>query len=345
MLTERRTLSVFMGNYNHAHYISEALESILSQSFMPTEITIVDDASTDNSIEVIKGFAKRYSNVRLVQNTSNTRGRACAQVISRALIQGEADYVYLAAADDKVLPGFFEKSIGLLERYPQAGLCATYPKFMDAQGNFIKREKLPFFHTHETHIHIKRSTFLSPAEVLSRLRRQPWFIRGFVSVLFRRSVLAEVWGLIPELGVLSDGFALDFVALKYGMCYIPEPLVAFRIMPNSLGANIVLQPRVAMDEFVRIFRLMRETKYRQVFPKSFIDKKRQEFTYTSFRGALVLWQTNFLQELHNLVPPKSLLAKGIMCLLHILMRFQWLMLKVYCYGNIAPIFKEDHPMR
>jgi len=50
------TLSVMMTNYNYGRYIAEALEAILTQSFQPKEVILVDDASTDNSIEVINEF-------------------------------------------------------------------------------------------------------------------------------------------------------------------------------------------------------------------------------------------------------------------------------------------------
>ena len=54
------TLSVIMGNYNHAHYLVESIPAILNQSFRPKEFIIIDDASTDNSVEIIEGFAKSY---------------------------------------------------------------------------------------------------------------------------------------------------------------------------------------------------------------------------------------------------------------------------------------------
>jgi glycosyltransferase involved in cell wall biosynthesis len=333
------TLSVCIPNYNHSRYICEALESVLAQTLPPTEIVVIDDASTDNSVEVIEGFVRRHSSIRLIRNSSN---QGPFRSTNRVLSESRSEYFYGLAADDKVLPGFFEKCIALLERYPQSGMCSTYPKYIDALGNLTK---FPSFHSHETHVNIRMACFLPPDKVLARINKQPWFIGGFAPVLFRRSALVDAGGQISELGLLADWFAVHFVALKYGMCYIPEPLVAFRIMPNSLGANIVRQPKVVMEQLVRSFRLMQEPKYHGVFPKSFIDSQRRNFTYASFRGAFVNWQSSYLQELEELVPPKTLLTKGMIWVLRSLMRFQWLMLKVYCYANIAPTFKEDHPMR
>jgi glycosyltransferase involved in cell wall biosynthesis len=307
---------------------------LVAQTVPPTEIIVIDDASTDDSVDVIEDFAARHRTVQLIKNSSNI---GAYNSENRAFAEAKGDYIYLMSADDKVLPGFFEKSITLLEKYTAAGMCANYPKYIDALGNPIKSTS---FHSHESDVNIRSPRFLSTTEVLSRLSKQPWFLSGAVPVLFRRSALPDTGCFIPGLGLLSDWFTVHFVALKYGICYIPEPLVAFRMMPSGLGTDVVVQPKVAIEDYARALCLMQEPKYRQVFPKSFIDKKKGEFSYSCFRGALVLWQTNFLQELNNLAPPQSLHGKGLMWLLRMLMRFQWLMLKIYCHQNIPQVFRD-----
>jgi glycosyltransferase involved in cell wall biosynthesis len=61
------TISVVLPNYNHAEYIGEALEAILSQSVRPKEVIVVDDNSTDGSIAVIEKFLRRDSIIRLIR--------------------------------------------------------------------------------------------------------------------------------------------------------------------------------------------------------------------------------------------------------------------------------------
>ena len=113
------TLSVIMGNYNHAHYLVESIPAILNQSFRPKEFIIIDDASTDNSVEVIEAFAKKDPVVRFYKNDINL-GNAPTYI--KALEKVTGDYFLVAAADDLVFPGLFEKSIEMLEKHPQAGL-------------------------------------------------------------------------------------------------------------------------------------------------------------------------------------------------------------------------------
>ncbi len=65
------TVSVILPNYNHAHYLPQCLNAMLDQSVKPTEIIVIDDASTDNSIEVISDYVRRDPVVKLIQNEKN----------------------------------------------------------------------------------------------------------------------------------------------------------------------------------------------------------------------------------------------------------------------------------
>jgi glycosyltransferase involved in cell wall biosynthesis len=111
-----------MCNYNYGRYIGDAFEAILSQSYSPAEIIVLDDGSTDNSVAVIEEYAKKYVSIRFLKNEKNM---GLNYSINRCLEASSGEYIYWAGSDDKVLPGFFEKSTNLLAQYPQAGLCCT----------------------------------------------------------------------------------------------------------------------------------------------------------------------------------------------------------------------------
>jgi len=62
---DKSTLSVIMSNYNHSRFLPEALDAIVNQSRQPDEFIIIDDASTDNSVEIIQSYASRYPFIKL----------------------------------------------------------------------------------------------------------------------------------------------------------------------------------------------------------------------------------------------------------------------------------------
>ena len=126
------TLSVVMGNYNHSRYLVESIPAILNQSFRPKELIIIDDASTDNSVEIIEGFAKKDPIIRFYKNEKNL-GNAATYIKAYELITG--DYFNLAAADDLVLPGLFEKTMAMLAKYPNAGYCSAITRMISENGD------------------------------------------------------------------------------------------------------------------------------------------------------------------------------------------------------------------
>src|SRR5882724_6618778 len=116
------SLTVVVPNYNHAKYLDQSLPSILKQSFQPLEVLVLDDASTDNSVEVIRRIAAQNPLVRLVQNEKNL---GVMPNLNKGLELARGDYVFIGSADDLVLPGLFEASLRLLAQHPRAGLSCT----------------------------------------------------------------------------------------------------------------------------------------------------------------------------------------------------------------------------
>ena len=212
------TLSVIIANYNHASHIGKALDAILSQSFLPAEVIVVDDGSTDNSVEVIDEFRKMYNIITLARNDKN-RGVTFSN--GRGLESASGDYVYFASSDDMVLPGFFEKSMELLSQYPQAGLCHTELKTLQGREyKFYLAGRQPFFPVDELTLVFKKRGYFTASGANSVIRRQ---------------ALLDSGGIISQIGALWDVFAAMTVAVRHGMCYLPGPLVAIRTADDSFS--------------------------------------------------------------------------------------------------------------
>ena len=125
--------------YNGQRYLREAIDSILLQTFRDFEFLIINDASTDGSVEIIKSYTD--PRIRLVHNETNL-GMSATPNKGLDLAQGE--YVARKDCDDVSLPTRLEKLVRFLDAHPDVGVCGTWIKlFMGA--NYIIRYPL----THE----------------------------------------------------------------------------------------------------------------------------------------------------------------------------------------------------
>lgn len=218
----RPTLSVFLPNYNHARHLPVALEAILAQSWPADEVIVVDDGSTDYSLDVLTQFARRDSRLRVVCNPHN-QGVIAAGNRGIDLCQG--DYIYGAAADDEVLPGFFETALGMLSQHPQAGLCCGFPSYVEVtgrQGRFVPDD--PQWSD--------RPCYLSPRQMVDRFRRRNKGARVGRSIyspatICRRASLLAAGKYLPQLHWQADFFANHTIALREGVCYVPRTMSLF----------------------------------------------------------------------------------------------------------------------
>ncbi|MCP4351342.1 MAG: glycosyltransferase family 2 protein [Desulfobacterales bacterium] len=261
------TLSVVVPNYNHGKHIARAIDSVVSQSRPPDEYIILDDASDDDSVEIIESYARRYPYIRFVRNDRNTGAMAAFE---RVYSMATGDYVYGGAADDYVLPGFFEKAMEMAEHYPHAGIICGDVVGVDLDGREI------FF------VNVPRWTqpLFAPPDI---------YLRDFINlesatseslssaVIYKRSALEEVGGIRQELISISDFFAIRSIALKYGACYIPERFAVLTHNPDGLYQSSRSDPKLMLSLIARAAWLMRSFEFKDRFPEEHVKQMEQRY--------------------------------------------------------------------
>lgn len=128
-------VSVIIPNYNYARYLEKRLESVLSQTFQDFEIVILDDASTDNSVEVINRYASnpKVSKIDINQNNTGSPFKQWEKGISMA----RGKYVWIAEADDLATPDFMKSCVDIMERDSQVNAVKTMSQLIDSDGNYL----------------------------------------------------------------------------------------------------------------------------------------------------------------------------------------------------------------
>lgn len=260
-------ISVTIANYNHGKYIGQALEAILSQSCRPIEVIVVDDASTDNSVDIIEQFVRRDSVVRLIKNPQNMGVIYSSNLVHR-LARG--DYLLGNAADDYILPGVFEKAALMATKYPQAGIIFGQFVVVDEDGTPITVERAPNWH---------ETRYVSPQAFLDEyIDVAPPNHSLCGSTIYKVSALKEIDYLRPELKSWADTFAARAIALKYGGCYLPEPLYCWRYLRDSFSNSNAKNPQYYLDIIDLATNMMSSPEYSDRFPAkhvaSWADKYR-----------------------------------------------------------------------
>jgi len=326
------TLSVLMTNYNHSRFLQEALHAILDQSFKPIEIIVIDDNSTDESVAIIEGFAK--NNNHLIRLIRNDRNMGVVYNLNRLLEIASGGYVYFAAADDKVLPGLFEKSMRLLSQYPQAGFCSGLLQLIDEKGRDLGLYKSPIISTKERYLSSQESAF-----VLSQ--NGPWAAGN--TTIYSRQALIEAGGFLKELGANSDWFVMQLLALRHGACFIPEPLAAWRRMQTSYSGLSFGDYKQYLEIFKYSQNLMHAT-YRHLFPYEFVDKWDRKELY---KIGVSAWhqvsqrQERFLSETIEELQPQHNWRAGVLAkIIRLWMQIQSLLVKIYLYSLFKPPYRE-----
>lgn len=320
MIMENIKLSVTMPCYNHGQYVGEALEAILSQSFKPYEVIVVDDCSTDNSYEVIKKIADKNPIVKLVRNKENM-GQPHASNYTRSLAAG--DYIYCAAADDKILPGFFEKSMKLLGKYPQAALCSTLTYLIDENG---ENKRLYSFGG----VVSGEACYISPEKAAQLMLRYDAWIHGNTAI-YRRDIRMMDASHLPELKSFCDGFITRVMALKYGVCFVPEPLACWRKMESGYASSCSNNPDTQLDIIEKATTLMTTT-YSDLFPAQYVDWWRKKQLFVLSKNLWSSAQQNQLNAMTLLKQPRSLFDKTFFMALKVLIKIKHVLAMIYFFS-------------
>jgi len=120
-----------MPSYNHERYISEAIESVLNQTFADFELIIVDDASKDKSKEIIKIYKKKDSRIRTIFHNEN---KGIARTMNEGLEEAEGKFIAFIASDDVWVKDKLEKEVKVLERNEDC-VVWTEVEIIDADGS------------------------------------------------------------------------------------------------------------------------------------------------------------------------------------------------------------------
>ena len=211
-MSEQPLVSVVITAYNRAWIVSEAIDSVLRQTYKNVEIVVVDDGSSDNLAEVLEPYGDK------IKCYSKDHG-GCASALNKGYEMASADYIALLDSDDVWHEEKLEKQIKALTGPGDFDLCINDIQIMDEDSNYLRLTNL-------------RKHIPKDGIIFEDMLRQPPMTSSYV--MFHRRVMDYIG---PFSETLKTGIDYDFLmraSAFFRFAVIAEPLTYYRYSPDSM---------------------------------------------------------------------------------------------------------------
>jgi glycosyltransferase involved in cell wall biosynthesis len=220
------TVSVCIPLYNSEKHIGETIRSVLDQSFEEFEIIVIDDASTDRSIEVVRSFSD--ARIAIHENSTNI---GAGPNFNRSLSLARGEFVKLLCGDDPLYPSCLEYQLEALRRPGHEGIdmVSALRNIIDGDGRIVRRGRVSSGIS--GHVNGREGV-----EACIRAGRN--LIGEPSSVLMRRRAAHAAGPFRDDLPYVID-LDMWFRILAHGdLFFIPDVLSAFRVSSASWSSRL-----------------------------------------------------------------------------------------------------------
>ncbi len=209
-------VSVIMSAFNQASYLKLSVDSILQQSFTNFEFIIINDASTDNTRQILASYHDHR--IRII-NHNFCQG--LTKSLNQAIRHAKSEYLARMDADDIASKERLRTQIEYLESHPKIAACGTAVTLIDKQNRKIGIKHLPSTVNKIHQVMLRYNPFVHP------------------SMMLRREIFVDINGYDESLNGAEDYDLWLRMASKYELININKPLLNYRINPQGVSwANL-----------------------------------------------------------------------------------------------------------
>jgi glycosyltransferase involved in cell wall biosynthesis len=214
-------VSVVTPVYNEEEHLAECIESVLAQTYQKWDYTIVNNCSTDRSLEIARRYATKDQRIRVISNERFLSMLANHNLALRQ-ISPECKYCKMVLGDDWIFPECLERMVAVAEANPSAGVISSY----QLHGDQVRSTGLPL-----------GQTLVSGYEASRQFLLQKLVLFGTQnSVLYRADLVRARGPFYIETDVCAD-FEVCLALLKTcDLGFVHQVLSFSRVRPESTGA-------------------------------------------------------------------------------------------------------------
>jgi glycosyltransferase involved in cell wall biosynthesis len=217
-------VSVTIPSYNHEKFVGECIQSVLNQTFQDFEIIIIDDGSSDRTVEVIQAFDD--PRIKLFRHFTN---KGACVAANQCILNSNGRYIAMLSSDDAWYPDKLELQVKYLEQHSEIAVVFGKVDWINETGKLITDISFPYYDVFN---------------VKNRSRHQ-WLNHFFnwgnclchPCSLVRREVYDNVGFLNPAFANLPDLDLWIRICLKYEIAILDNRLIRFRRMIGESNAS------------------------------------------------------------------------------------------------------------
>jgi len=264
-LKKNPLISVIVPNYNHSNFLKQRLDSIYNQTFQDFEVILLDDASSDKSVEILKEFVDRPKTSHFIVNTVNS-GSPFKQW-KKALELAQGDYIWIAESDDYSSTMFLSKVMEAFNHPSSPDIVfvgtTNVNEFNEDIGNKSRIEK-------KYNYLLSNDFSYKGKEFLEKFLPDFCVIRNMSSAVFKKSVGTFGVKNVGEYKVIGDFyFWIYLCSINCTFFYLSEKLNFMRNHSKTVRRNKSLT-------------LLKEKEYKKIYKEVVIRN------YFNFRVISIL---------------------------------------------------------
>lgn len=236
-------VSVVVASYNHARFLNKRMDSLINQTYKNIEIIVIDDCSTDNSVEVLKQY-ELHPKVKLVQREKNG---GWVTVSNQGLALSQGEFVIFANCDDDCDYALIENLVNAMRNKPSIAVSFSRSLMINENDTILADD----YNDREFAFKrkCKNDTLIESSLMLSFLIHS-CVIPNLSAALFRKSLLNEIGNFSDAYKVCCDWDLFFRLAKKYDFFYLATPLNKFRQHSNTIRSST--KTRDMYSEFFRL---------------------------------------------------------------------------------------------
>jgi glycosyltransferase involved in cell wall biosynthesis len=240
-MSEQPKVSVTIPSYNHARFLPAAIESVLAQTYPALELIIVDDGSTDGSLQIAEAYAARHPDLIQVRTHEGHANRGPSATVNLCFQLATGVYWMGLPSDDLLHPRKVAEQVAFLEQHPEAGWVYCYAQSIDEDG--ARRPDLGLFGTDITR---------APDQVEQLILGNA--VPG-MTVLMRRAAVAQIEPHDEAL-VYSDWDFWVRLAAHHRAAFMPRARVRYRVHSynTSVGTKTETNLRRSLEVLLKLRR-------------------------------------------------------------------------------------------